>query len=430
MGTDMRYLSILTCLVFFFGCTAAQPTQADSDWPQFRGADGTGAVPDAKTVTKLDPATGENIKWATDMPGPTAGTPAIFGDYVFTTAGTVEKNRLVAMGLSRSTGKILWQHDVGEARQSRGRNRENNHAVCSPAADDKHAYFLFGNGDLFAVTHDGKKKWHINLTEKYGKIEILWGYASSPLLMDGKLYVMVLRRQPSFLLCIDPATGDILWKQDRPTDAEGESPESYASPIAATIEGKSQVVCYGGDALTGHDAETGKELWRFTQDINPTNNKMFRVISGPTQGLNGVIYFTTPRGTDLFAVEVKGNKPKLKWSAEDVEADVPCPVYTKDAIYILSGQKKQLFKFNPETGEKLAHTRIDTPGHFRCGPTYANGHLYMTDYDGDFFVFSTGDGFKKVSHLSLGGYPSRATIAVAGDDLFIRTGNRLICAGK
>ena len=50
----MRYLSILTCLVFFFGCTAAQPTQADSDWPQFRGADGTGAVPDAKTVTKLD----------------------------------------------------------------------------------------------------------------------------------------------------------------------------------------------------------------------------------------------------------------------------------------------------------------------------------------------------------------------------------------
>jgi outer membrane protein assembly factor BamB len=418
--------AVLACLLL---CAAA-PTYAGDDWPQFRGADGTGAVPDAKTVTSLDPKTGENIKWSTDMPGPTAGTPAIVGDYVFTSAGTTETNRLVAMGLSRKTGEVLWQHDVAEARKSRQRSRENNHAVCSPAADDKHAYFLFGSGDLLAVTHDGKKKWQINIAEKYGKIEILWGYASSPLLMDGKLYVMVLRRQPSFLLCIDPASGEILWKQDRPTKAQGESPESYASPIAAKIDGKHQVVCYGGDCLTGHDAETGKELWRFTQDINPTNNKMFRVISGPTQGLNGLIYFTTPRGDDLFAVEVKGNQPKLKWIAEKVNADVPCPVYTKDALYVLSGGKKQLFKFNPDTGEKLAHTRIDTPGYFRCGPTYANGHLYLIDGDGELFIYNADEAFKQVYHTSLGGYPTRATIAVAGDDLFIRTGDKLICAGK
>lgn len=424
----MRFLALITCTCLLLGC--ATTTHADTDWPQFRGADGTGAVPDAKTVTKLDTKTGENIKWATDMPGPTAGTPAIVGDYVFTTAGTTETNRLVAMGLSRKTGEILWQHDVAEARKSRQRSRENNHAVCSPAADDKHAYFLFGSGDLLAVTHAGEKAWHINIAEKFGKIEILWGYSSSPLLLDGKLYVMVLRRQPSFLLCIDPATGDIEWKQDRPTTAQGESPESYASPIAATIDGKSQVVVYGGDCLTGHDAKTGKELWRFTEDINPTNNKMFRVISGPTQGLNGLIYFTTPRGEDLFAVAVKGNTPRLKWMAEKVNADVPCPVYTKDALYVLSGGKKRIFKFNPETGEKLAEARIDTPGYFRCGPTFANGHLYLVDGDGELFIYHAGADFKKVSHTSLGGYPTRATIAVAGDDLFIRTGSRLICAGQ
>jgi outer membrane protein assembly factor BamB len=420
---------LLTCLALLIGC--ASPTQADTDWPQFRGPDGTGAAPDANTVTAFNPDTGHNVKWQTDMPGPTAGTPAIVGDVVFTTAGTTDTNRLVAMALSRKTGEILWQHDVAEARQSRSRSRENNHAVCSPAADDQHAYFLFGSGDMLAVTHDGQKKWHINLTEKYGKIEILWGYSSSPLLHDGKLYVMVLRRQPSFLLCIDPATGDILWKQDRPTQAQGESPESYASPIAVTLDGKTQIVCYGGDALTGHDPDTGEERWRFTQDINPTNNKMFRVISGPTQGLNGLIYFTTPRGDDLFAVEVKNNQPKLKWMAEDVDADVPCPVYTDDALYVLSGAKKQLYKFNPDTGEKLAHHRIDTPGYFRCGPTFANGHIYLVNGDGELYIFKdAGDTFTKASHTRLGGYPTRATIAVAGNDLFIRTGNRLIRAGK
>ena len=425
----MRHLTfcILTALA---ALTVTQPTLADDDWPQFRGPDGTGAVPDANTVTQLDPNTGKHIKWSTDMPGPTAGTPAIVGDYVFTTAGTLGTNRLVAMALSRKTGEVLWQHDVAQARKSRQRSRENNHAVCSPAADDKHAYFLFGSGDLLAVTHDGQKKWHINLTDKYGKIEILWGYASSPLLLDGKLYVMVLRRQPSFLLCIDPATGQTLWKQDRPTTAQGESPESYASPIAATIDRKPQIVCYGGDALTGHDPATGKELWRFTKDINPTNNKMFRVISGPTQGHNGLIYFTTPRGEDLFAVQVKNNTPRLKWMARKVDADVPCPVYTKDALYVLSGAKKRLFKFNPDTGEKLADTRIDTPGYFRCTPTYANGHLYLIDGDGELFIYNANDNFKQTHHISLGGYPTRATIAVAGNDLYIRTGDKLIRAGK
>lgn len=427
----MRYTTLLVCLAVLFGCTATQPSQADdaNDWPQFRGADGTGAVPDAKTVDSFDLKTGENVKWSTDMPGPTAGTPAILGDYVFTTAGTTDTNRLIAIGLDRKTGKKLWEHDVADARKSKSRSRENNHAVCSPAVDASQAYFLFGSGDLLAVTHEGEKKWHINIAEKYGKIEILWGYASSPLLLDGKLYVMVLRRKPSFLLCIEPATGEILWKQDRPTTAEGESPESYASPIAATIDGKPQIVCYGGDALTGHDPETGKELWRFTEDINPQNNKMFRVISGPTQGLNGLIYFTTPRGDDLFAVEVKNNEPKLKWMARKVNADVPCPVYTKDALYVLSGGKKKLFKFNPETGEELASARIDTPGYFRCGPTFANGKLYLINGDGEMFIHDAGD-FKKVFHASLGGYPTRATIAVAGDDLFIRTGDKLICAGK
>lgn len=409
---------------------SADPAAAE-DWPQWRGPDGTGAAPNAKTVTSLDPDTGENIKWQTQLPGPSAGTPAIVGDRVFVAAGTTDTNRMLAIAIDRNTGDILWQDDVGPTRKSRQRGRENNHAECSPAADDKHAYFIFGSGDLIAYTHDGEKAWHINIAEKYGKIEILWGYGSSPLLFDGRLYVMALRRQPSFLLCIDPDTGDILWKQDRPTDAEGESPESYASPIQATIDGKPQVVVYGGDALTGHDAITGEELWRFTQDINPTNNKMFRVISGPTQGLNGLIYFTTPRGEDLFAVEVKDNKPKLKWMAESVNADVPCPVYTKTGLFVLSGGKKQLFKFDPDTGEKLWETRIDTPGYFRCTPTVTQDkYLYIINGDGEMFIYDAGDSPKRESHISLGGYPTRATIAVAGNDLFIRTGDRLLCVGE
>ena len=116
----MRYFpvfGIMACLLI--GCTSPTQDDATTDWPQFRGADGTGAVPDADTVASLDLKTGENIKWSTEMPGSTAGTPAIVGDYVFTTAGTADTNRLVAMGLRRASGEVLWQHDIGEARQSK-----------------------------------------------------------------------------------------------------------------------------------------------------------------------------------------------------------------------------------------------------------------------------------------------------------------------
>ena len=92
--------------------------------------------------------------------------------------------------------------------------------------------------------------------------------------------------------------------------------------------------------------------------------------------------------------------------------------------------RKSSLSSTQRTGEKLGETRIDTRGYFRCGPTLANGKLYLVDGDGELFIYDAGDELKKISHTTLGGYPTRATIAVAGDDLFIRTGDKLIRAGK
>lgn len=424
----MRLYALLAMLLTVLGC--ASPTQAD--WPNWRGPEGTGVAPDTKTVDSFDLKTGKNIRWATEMPGSTAATPIVVGDRVFSPAGDMDKMRLYACGLDRKTGKLLWKHDIAPARKSRSVARENHHAECTPVADDKHVYFIFGTGDLIAYTHDGQKKWHINLSKQFGKIEILWGYGSSLLMADGKLYVQVLRRKPdSFLLCVDPSNGQVLWKNVRPTQALGESLEAYTSPIACTIDGKTQIVLYGGDALTGHDAKTGKELWRFTEDLNPNKDKMFRVISGPTQGLNGMIYFTSPRGRDLLAVEVKNNTPKLKWFKKKVDADVPCPVYYKGNVFVLSGGEKELFKFNAETGDKIWSKRLDTSTFIRCTPTIAGGNLYLIDGQGQASVINAlSNQFELKSKADLGGYPARACIAASGDALYIRTGTHLICAGK
>jgi len=421
-----------SCLIIalFMGCTTST-TNAQTDWPQWRGPDGTGAASDAITVNSFNPETGENVRWATDLPGPSAATPIVIGDRVFTPACSDATNRLMAMGLDRATGEVLWADEVADGRASRERGRENNHAECSPAADENHVYFMFGSGDLIAYNHDGERQWHLNISETYGEIEILWGYASSPLLIDGKLYIQVVRRPvESYLVCVDAATGEVDWKVDRPSAARDESRESYTTPIAATIDGQTQLVVYGGDALTGHNPATGEELWRFTQDLNPQNQGHFRVIGGPTQGLNGLIYVATPRGEDLFAIAVENNTPALRWMYRGANADVPCPVYHDGSVFILAGQRKTLSRLDAETGEEVWSHRIDTSGYFRCTPTFAGGNIFLITGDGEVFIFSAGETCEQLAQIELGGYPTRATISATHDAVYIRTGNRLYCLGQ
>ncbi|MEM1355799.1 MAG: PQQ-binding-like beta-propeller repeat protein [Planctomycetota bacterium] len=422
--------SAWSCVLAVLALCCLTGADARADWPQWRGPDGTGAAAQANTPSTLNPQTGQNIRWATQLPGDSAATPVVIGDRVFTPAVNGD-NRILAMGLDRATGEVVWADDVAEGRPSRQRSRENNHAELSPVADEEHVYFLFGTGDLVAYDHEGERKWRINIVEKYGSIEILWGYGSSPLLLDGKLYIQVLRRQPaSLLICVDAANGEVLFTHERPTTARAESLEAYTTPIACTIDGKKQVVVYGGDALTGHDPATGTELWRFTDGLNPENHGMYRCIAGPTQGLNGLIYFATPRGQDMFALEVKDNIPSLKWMKRGVDADVPCPVYYDGDLFVFSGAKKRIYKLNADTGELIWEQRLETPGYFRCTPTVAGGNVHIITADGELFILSAGDEFEQKSHVSLGGYPARATVAAAGDALYIRTGEKMFCIAE
>ena len=100
----------------------------------------------------------------------------------------------------------------------------------------------------------------------YGPFGLNWGYASSPLLHGDALYVQVLHGMrtddPSYVLRIDRGTGETVWRVERPTEAVRESPDSYTTPALLEYDGGTEIVITGGDAVTGHDPETGRELWR------------------------------------------------------------------------------------------------------------------------------------------------------------------------
>ncbi|MCA9262772.1 MAG: PQQ-binding-like beta-propeller repeat protein, partial [Planctomycetales bacterium] len=59
---------------------------AGENWPEFRGPDGTGIVPDVqlRPVTEWE----ENIQWSTPIPGRGWSSPVVWDDQVWLTTAT------------------------------------------------------------------------------------------------------------------------------------------------------------------------------------------------------------------------------------------------------------------------------------------------------------------------------------------------------
>ena len=62
--------------------------------------------------------------------------------------------------------------------------------------------------------------WSRDMQADYGKFGVQFGYASSPLLHQGVLYLQNLQGMytddPSYVLAVDAKSGKTLWKVDRP----------------------------------------------------------------------------------------------------------------------------------------------------------------------------------------------------------------------
>jgi outer membrane protein assembly factor BamB len=299
------------------------------NWPQWRGPAFNGSSPEKDLPTTW---TKETAKWVTPLPGPSGATPVVWGDSIFVISPDAQKN-LLLFCINRQDGKPRWQHQLSVGDITKGRG---NMASPSPVTDGKTVFALVGTGDLAALDFTGKVLWKRQLGADYGRFAYMWLYGSSPLLFDGKLYVQVLQRNPapsdypglaggdpareSYLLALDPATGKTLWKHARPSDAQGESQESYATPIPHMVaNGKAQLLVLGGDCLTGHDPATGAELWRGS-GLNPKRRSDMRIVPSPVSAA-GLAIAAGPKKEPVlaFRTDEKGDVTTsgLAWKIDD-----------------------------------------------------------------------------------------------------------------
>jgi outer membrane protein assembly factor BamB len=201
--------------------------------------------------------------------------------------------------------------------------------------------------------------------------------------------------------------------------------------------GRKELLIAGGDILTGHDPETGEELWRWGT-WNPGHREpFFRLVPSPVAG-GGVVLACAPKGAPVFAVKSGGkgdmSPDGLAWSSEPrspVSSDVPTPLYYKGKFYVLSDVRRALSRVNPADGKIEWTTPIETTAMCWGSPTGADGKVYVISVRGEVTVFDADSG-KVLSRalMAEGEGDIRASIAIAHNNLFIRTESKLFCVGK
>ena len=233
-----------------------------ADWPQYRGPQGDGS-----TTEKIAawPASGPKVLWKVESPNGFSSF-VVGGGKAYTIEGRelegVKQEVLVAR--DAATGKEAWTAAIGVANY--GHEGGNSGAANNKGGDGPRSTpTLVGksvvtmSAGLVLQSFDaatGKEQWKRNLIKDHAGVNITWQNAASPLLEDGLLYVAGGGAGQA-ILAINPASGEVVAKAF-------DEKMTHATPTAATILGKRQIVFFLQSGLLAIEPKTLKELWRYS----------------------------------------------------------------------------------------------------------------------------------------------------------------------
>ncbi len=395
------------------------------NWPTWRGPSLNGVAPEGDYPLEWNEDAG--IAWQTDLPGVGGSTPAVWGDHIFLTAPIDEQNAVLCFNWS---GDQLWAVQIGD--ESAGKHRKGSGCNPSPVTDGERVYVYFKSGDFAALDFEGNIVWHHNLQEMFGEDTLWWDLGTSPIRTSQHVVVTCMHSGPSYLAAFDPASGDLVWKQDRNLGAPEEAAQSYSTPVICTGPNDEEtIVVVGADHVTAHVAATGEELWRIG-DMNPEENHYFRSISSPVAE-GDVVVAPYARGESVTAIRLGGDgdvrDSHIVWEKTGIGADVPTPIAHDGRVYVCR-DNGNLTCLDLTSGDELWTAEMPSNRNaFSASPILVGDRLYLTREDGATFVVSTsGESHDILAENQVEGFVV-ATPVFANGRILIRTDVKLYCIG-
>jgi outer membrane protein assembly factor BamB len=400
---------------------------ASANWPTWRGPTADGVSAEKDLPVTWSPT--QNIAWKLALPQWSGATPIIWGDTIFLNVAEADLDNLSLWSVDRMTGRVNWKKhlSVGNNKQ-----RKQNMSSPSPVTDGKTVWAVTGTGLVRAFDFSGTELWMRDIQKDYGRFGLNWGYANSPLLVDGDLIVPVLHGMktddPSYILRLDGGTGETEWKVERPNTAIRESPDSYTTPALVRVGDRVEIVITGADCVTGHDPATGKELWR-ADGLNPQNDPAYRLVASPV--VHRDIVIAPSRERPLLVLKA-GGRGDVTTSHKLYEfhngPDVPTPVTDGTYLYVIT-DRGVVYCLELGTGKVVYGPQRLTPGTYSASPVLADGKIYITSEDGVSSVFRAGPEFELLASNDMQDY-TLSSVAVKDGRIFLRTAGWLWAIGE
>jgi outer membrane protein assembly factor BamB len=283
--------------------SAREPVPA-GEWPQWRGPrrDGISDETGLRTDWKATPP---QIVWKRPLGGGYSSI-AISGGRLYTMDKKGKEERVLC--LDPATGNEIWVHhypaNYGGLSYPTGPR-------ATPSVSQGRVYTVGAAGVMLcldATPPDGKVRvfWEHDLISEFAAHLASWGVACSPLVVTDAVWVQPGGEKGS-IVAFDRQTGRVL--RQALSEVSG-----YSSPVAATIGGIPQIICFTGVGLVGLTPSGADKLWYYPWSTANYGNIATPIVAGD------YVFISSDYSTGCALLHVKPGK------AEAFEVE---PVYVK-----------------------------------------------------------------------------------------------------
>jgi hypothetical protein len=332
-------------------CALLSASAHAEDWPQFLGPHANGTSDETGLLDHWSES-GPPVVWEKEV-GSGYSAPSIRGQRLVLHHRF--RNEEIVECLDAATGRSQWRYAYpSEFVDPYGYN---NGPRATPLLSTNLCYAFGAEGKLLCLDlQSGKPVWSRDTAKDWDVPPAFFGVGSTPVLVDGRLLVMVGGQPNSGIVAFDPNTGQTLWENVGERSWQGlpmigwpgtptvhwqrwEKQASYATPVMATFHGRRHVLCLTRQGLVSLDPQDGKvnfSFW-FRSRVNESVNAMSPVVFGDCILISAAYYKV---GSVLLKVHPDGKGVDEIWRSTVLEIHWANPVLSDGYLYAFSGRNE------------------------------------------------------------------------------------------
>lgn len=300
-------LLLLASVTFF-------PLAAD-DWPKWLGPDGSNQTSGTGFLSDLNQY---NIAWEKQI-GLGYASITVANDKAFA-MGHDQEGKETVYCLDASTGKEIWRRSYEAELIPRMHKGGPN---ASPTIDGDRVFTLSKDGRLYSLkVLDGAVNWEANLVDTFNIKVPNWGFASSPVLHDGRIIVSAGK-----VAALDASNGKKIW-----VSQEAYHP-GYATPVVFKNDATEFIAAMDGKGLSILTARDGTEidrrLFKAQFDMQATSPVILE--------RGSQVFISGNMTSELLAFD--GNNLTSKWKTREIKNAMNNSVVADGVIYGVDGKQ-------------------------------------------------------------------------------------------